>query len=82
MTNSKLLNNIINEIIDIIKNNNKNLSINKISNLINPITRKKIGKKDAENIYLEHCKKSVSYDKYEHKNNVNDYVKKVNNKNK
>lgn len=80
MTNNKLLNNIINQIIDIIKNNNKNVSINKISNLINPVTSKKIGKQDAEKIYLEHCHKSVSYDKYKHKNNINNYVNKVNNK--
>jgi len=80
MTNNKLLNNIINEIIGIIKNNNKDVSINKISTLINPVTNKKIGKQDAGRIYLEHCHKSISYDKYKHKNNVNDYVKKVNNK--
>lgn len=80
MKNKQLLNNIINTIINIINANNRKISIDKISNLINPVTKKKIGKKDAETIYLENCVNSVKYDKFKNKNSIDSYVEKVNNK--
>ena len=78
MHKKKVVNNIINEIIDIIKNNEPEVAVNKIAKTINPLIQEKIGKKNALKLYILYSDKSVKYDVHKYKNNINSFKDKVN----
>lgn len=63
---------------NIIKNNDPEKCIDKISNMRSPGDGKKLGTDIALKIYNAYSSESVSYDSNKYKNNINDYKKDVN----
>jgi hypothetical protein len=78
MREQGLVNKLTNKCIDIIKNNNPDDSLDKISNLRIPGTSDNLGYSTALKIYEHYSNDSVPYSSEEYKNNINEYKDKVN----
>jgi hypothetical protein len=69
---------ISNEILSCVKNERPSIAIKKISNLNNS-NGNKIGSNNALKLYSRHADLSVNYESDKYKNNISNYVIKVNN---
>lgn len=67
-------------IINIMKKNSPEESIEKISKLNNPYTNAEIGKKKAIKLYVVNVDKIVKYDEEKYGNNMSKYNSMINNK--
>ena len=67
-------------IINIMKKNSTEDSIEIISKLNNPYTKEKIGKKKAIRLYIINVENTVEYDSEKYGNNMSKYNSMINNK--
>lgn len=67
-------------IINIMKKNSTEDSIEIISKITNPYTKEKIGKKKAIRLYIINVENTVEYDSEKYGNNMSKYNSMINNK--